>query len=200
MTERHTEDQPEPDTRQRLLEAAEKVTLQEGVSKMTLDAVCEEAGVSKGGLFYHFSGKDELISGMISRLVERFEHDIEANLAEEGAGRWVSAYAKAASPLSGEKQKELSVTAALMAAMANDPVLAEPLRERYEFWQGQMESDGLDPAFATVMRLAIDGLWLSKLFGLAPPSGEFREEVLEQTLRMIGQATSETQQEKRKSK
>ena len=197
--EGHEEEQVESDTRQRLLEAAEKVTLREGVSKMTLDAVCEEAGMSKGGLFYHFSGKDDLISGMVSRLVERFERDIEANLAGEGAGRWVGAYAEAASPLSGDKERELSVTAALMAAMANDPELAEPLRERYAFWQAQMEDDGLDPAFATLMRLAIDGLWLSKLFGLAPPSGEFREEVLAEALRMIGQAADTADRGKKES-
>lgn len=183
------ESQPEPDTRQRLLEAAEKVTLQEGVSKMTLDAVCEEAEVSKGGLFYHFSSKNELISGMVARLVEHFEHEIESNLEDGGQGSWAKAYVRAASPLSGGQQRELSVTAALMAAMANDPALAEPLRERYEFWQTQhVEKDGLDPAFATLMRLAIDGLWLTKLFGLASPSGEFRDEVLEEALRLLREA------------
>ena len=64
-------------TRERLLEAAEWLTLRDGVAKMTLDAVSREAGVSKGGLLYHFPTKDALIGGMIERFIERFEGDIE---------------------------------------------------------------------------------------------------------------------------
>ena len=38
-----------------------------GVAKLTLEAVAKEAGVSKGGLLYHFSNKEALIEGMIVR-------------------------------------------------------------------------------------------------------------------------------------
>ena len=68
-------------TRERLLEAAEGLTLRDGVAKVTLDAVSEEAGVSKGGLLYHFPTKDALIGGMIERFIERFEGDIEETSA-----------------------------------------------------------------------------------------------------------------------
>lgn len=76
------------------------------------------------------------------------------------------------------------MTAALVAAAANDPELAAPLRERYELWQRRAEGDGLDPETATLVRLAIDGAWLAELFGLAPPSGELRERVLERLLQL----------------
>ena len=68
-----------PGTREKLLEAAERITVREGVSRMALDAVSREAGVSKGGLFYHFPSKDALIASMIERFIERFERDIEEN-------------------------------------------------------------------------------------------------------------------------
>jgi AcrR family transcriptional regulator len=171
-------------TRERLLQAAERLILRDGVAKMTLDAVSKEAGVSKGGLLYHFPTKDALIKGMIERFIERFEGDIEVNLRdEEGVGSWIRAYAKATFAPS-ERQQNLSVTPALVAAAANDPKLADPLRERYEFWQRQVEGDGLEPALATLMRLAIDGAWLAELFGLAPPSEKLRDGVLEQLLHL----------------
>jgi AcrR family transcriptional regulator len=47
--------------------------VEEGVSGMTLEAVAREAGVSKGGLLYHFPSKEALIGGMIGRLIDRFE-------------------------------------------------------------------------------------------------------------------------------
>lgn len=169
------------DTREKLLDAAGRIIVREGVARMTLDAVSREAGVSKGGLFYHFPSKNALIVDMIRRFIDRFEDDIEENLEEDYPGSWLRAYAKATfTP--GEGQQDVSVTAALIAAVANDSGLLAPLRERYELWQKQAESDGLDPELATLVRLAIDGAWMADLFGLAPPSGRLREGVLERLL------------------
>ena len=42
------------DTRKRLLDAAAAVVRRDGAGALTLDAVAAEAGVSKGGLLYHF--------------------------------------------------------------------------------------------------------------------------------------------------
>ena len=53
-------------SRERILAAAVQVALREGVSAMTLEAVAREAGVSKGGLLYHFASKDELIAAMLA--------------------------------------------------------------------------------------------------------------------------------------
>ena len=52
-------------SRERILAATVQVALRDGVSAMTLDAVAREAGVSKGGLLYHFASKDELIAAML---------------------------------------------------------------------------------------------------------------------------------------
>ena len=45
---------------------------------MTLQAVADEAGVSKGGLLYHFSSKSELVRGLVERLVD----DTNGNYAQ----------------------------------------------------------------------------------------------------------------------
>ncbi len=37
-----------------------------------------------------------------------------------------------------------------------------------------LEHDGLDPAVATLLRLACDGLWMCDLFGLAAPTASRR--------------------------
>ena len=65
-----------------------------GISGLTLEAVAREAGVSKGGLLYHFPSKEALISGMIGRLVEGFTEALGRELAREevsGSGRWLRA-------------------------------------------------------------------------------------------------------------
>ena len=57
-----------PDTKTRILTAAEQVVLERGVPALTLDAVAEAAGLSKGGLIYHFESKEALIRAMIARI------------------------------------------------------------------------------------------------------------------------------------
>jgi AcrR family transcriptional regulator len=55
----------------RILDAAEELICTRGIAGFTLDGVAQEAGVSKGGLLYHFRSKDSLISAMQRRMASR---------------------------------------------------------------------------------------------------------------------------------
>ena len=169
-------------TREAVLRAAERVVDEEGVSGMTLEAVAREAGVSKGGLLYHYPSKEALIGGMIRRLIEGFGEALGRELGRErggGGGRWSRAYARASF---AEDRWYLQVNAGLLAAVAEDTRLLDPLRRGYEDGQRWAERDGIDPAVATVVRLAADGLFFAEMFGFAPPEGALRERVLEALL------------------
>ena len=56
--------------RDALLSAYQSLLLAEGERAATLEAVAAEAGVSKGGLLYHFRSKDALAEALIDRLDE----------------------------------------------------------------------------------------------------------------------------------
>jgi AcrR family transcriptional regulator len=151
---------------------------------MTLEAVACEAGVSKGGLLYHFPSKEALISGMIGRLIQGFRDTLGRELGREGgsaSGRWLRAYARASFD---EDRWYLDVSAGLLAAIAEEPALVDSLREAFEDWQRRAERDGVDPGVATLVRLAADGLFFAELLGFAPPEGRLRERVLEALLRL----------------
>lgn len=60
-------------TRDRILDAAQDLICAGGVGGFTLEAVARLADISKGGLLYHFSTKDLLISGLHQRLAEHLE-------------------------------------------------------------------------------------------------------------------------------
>lgn len=170
-------------TRGKLLEAAERIVLGDGAKKLTLDAVAREAGVSKGGLLYHFPSKDALVAEMVEHLaVERFERELERRMDESNEspppdGSWVRAYVDATFEPE-DQDRNLAVQSGLFAAVANDPALLEPLRQRYGALQERTENDGVDPALATVARLASDGLWFLELFDIPAVEGELREQVL----------------------
>lgn len=54
-------------TREKILEVAEKIILKKGFSGTSIDEIISGAAITKGGFFYHFSGKNELAVGLIDR-------------------------------------------------------------------------------------------------------------------------------------
>lgn len=172
------------DTCRRILAAAEDLVIRDGVAKLTLEAAAHEAGVSKGGILYHFGTRAALVSAMVERLLESFEEDLARYGAHRGRpGDFTRAWVRATlAPEAGERDRRLG--AALLAGVASEGELLGPLRERYDSWQHAIDKDGLDKDLATLLRLAADGLWFSDLFSLAPVSGRRRQAVGRRLLEM----------------
>lgn len=171
-----------------LLEAATRVVQRDGVGALTLDAVARECGVSKGGVLYHFPTKEALVLGMVNTMVDDFENDVDTATeversagAEVSHGRWLRGYMRASLQ---EEAVSPQVLAALMAGVAINPRLLDPLRSHFVEWQQQAAADGLDATWATIIRLAIDGLWFADLFDLAPPRGALRKHLIDTLLSM----------------
>ncbi|WP_437720176.1 TetR/AcrR family transcriptional regulator [Sorangium sp. So ce861] len=164
---------PRPSQRDRILAAAAVVVRRDGSDALTLDAVAAEAGVSKGGLLYHFASKEALVEGLVGALVADFDRRL-AQLEDGRPGSFTRAYLRAT--VEGEVPDRTS--AALLAAVALAPHHLEPLRERYRAWAERLDRDGISPVDALVVRLAVDGLWMAELLGLDPPPPERRAEVI----------------------
>lgn len=57
--------------RQELLNVAEKLFCQQGYEKTSVQDILAVAGLSKGGFYHHFSGKDEVLAALCARRAER---------------------------------------------------------------------------------------------------------------------------------
>jgi AcrR family transcriptional regulator len=164
-----------PDTRDRLLDAAETVVAARGVSALSLDAVAAEAGVSKGGLLHHFRSKEALLAGLVERMAAEMRAIFDAVVAAQPPGpgrhtRGVIAWALHSAPERAER--DLRIAAALLSAHAHDPKLIDPIRIEHARIRAQVEDDGLPPGHAHVVMAAADGLFLAKVFGLWTPTPE----------------------------
>ncbi|HEU4324349.1 MAG TPA: TetR family transcriptional regulator [Roseiflexaceae bacterium] len=155
-------------TRVRLLQAAVEAMQQSGPSGLTLDQVARQAGVSKGGLLHHFPSKEALLEALVRRLFTDFAAAVEARLAQEppGPGRLLRAYIHA--NLDDTQELSLEFAAPLLAAMVDQPGLATLMRDDALAWQARLDSDGLTPARAAVIRMAADAYWADRLIGVAP--------------------------------
>lgn len=59
--------------REKLLDAAEDIVLQQGATALTIDAVAKTMGISKGGVQYCFGNKDALIDAMFERWGQSYD-------------------------------------------------------------------------------------------------------------------------------
>jgi AcrR family transcriptional regulator len=59
------------DGRAALLEAAAKVFAQRGYGDASVDEIADRAGYSKGAIYFHFSGKDDLFFALLEERIDR---------------------------------------------------------------------------------------------------------------------------------
>lgn len=191
MLNRTEPKQPDPrDTRDRLLDAAETVVAERGVSALSLDAVAGEAGVSKGGLLHHFRSKEALLAALVERMAGEMRATFDAAVEAEPPGpgrhtRGVITWALHCPP--EQRARDLRIAAALLSAHAHDPALIEPIRREHARIRAQVEDDGLPAGHAHVVMAAADGLFLAKVFGLWSPSEE-QAAAIGRVMRRLAQA------------
>jgi AcrR family transcriptional regulator len=173
------------DTRERLLDAAANVLLTSGAENVTLIAVAERAGVSKGGLLHHFPNKKSLVTALVDRLVRHFDTALRSAGPEPGAATraYLTGTLEPTASTVGAASDRLAT--ALLAATLIEPGALSSLRRTYDEWQRRLEDDGIDPAVATAVRLAVDGWWLVRLLDLAPPRGAVHEKTYALLSRLI---------------
>lgn len=154
-----------PSGRTAMIEAAERVARRDGPGAVTVEAVIREAGVSRGGLMYHFPSKLDLIRALVEQDVRHLRTALIGDDEPSGAtppntpAERLRVYLDACAPEPGERDY-----AALVAALAEDPGAASAWVElQRELDQLDIEQSEPGDVATIVARLALDGLWLSNL-------------------------------------
>jgi AcrR family transcriptional regulator len=180
------------DTRDRLMRSAIQIMQTKGIERLTLDAVSKEAQVSKGGLLYHFSSKEALVTGVIQYLIDDFEAAIARELAQdqspESPGKWLRAYVNATF---NYQALPTTLISNLMAAATIHPDLLKSVQARWDVWQQKLQPEGIDPVNANLIRLAADGVGMNEMFGIVVSDESMRQQILAMLLVMIQEAESD---------
>lgn len=174
-----------PSKRDLILYAAGQVVLNSGAAQLTLDAVAEEAGVSKGGLLYHFPSKDALIEELLDVYLRGFDTVIDAHIDGDSgpeAGKFLRAYVRTSFT---EDLPDPSFAAAALAAVTSKPELLEKVRAKYAEWKTRALNDGLPQQTALTVMLATDGIWCAELLGIQRLDAAQRAEVQAALLNLL---------------
>jgi AcrR family transcriptional regulator len=155
------------DSRESILQAAEEIVARRGPAHLTLETAANEAKVSKGGLFYHFRSKEALLEAMIRRSMQLLESEhtkVAESLTGERNGKMKANIIGTLRHLEGQRP----VLTAVVAAIANDPKLVEPMRESFQNeFQGLCKELNLRMEDVAVLFLASQGLLLMELLNLS---------------------------------
>ncbi|OJF94355.1 TetR/AcrR family transcriptional regulator [Pararhizobium antarcticum] len=163
----HRKKQPEQ-VRQQLLSVAARLAYDQGLGNVTLDAVSQKAGVSKGGLLHHFPSKMALLNGLFDDMIDKFDAAMAQMMRSDPVpqGRFTRAYISTVfafddgDPVdgAGDAQAWHVLTIALLA----EP----PLRDRWRQWVADRTDEfvGTDSSpDCQLARFAADGIWLADL-------------------------------------
>ena len=176
------------DARRRILAATEELALERGPGNISIEAVASRAGLSKGGVLYHFRTKADLLAALVSS-------HIEANsvLVEESLARGARPNALAEALIDAHRRVRagpMPPPSGVLAAAAENPEFLEPLRHHQAETVARLRSESADPDLAMVTFLALEGLKALRLFGFDVLDAPDEDAVLQRmrTLLRTGEA------------
>lgn len=173
------------ETRRKLLDATVRLLAHEGATQLTLAAVAQEAGVSKGGLLHHFPTKQALLADGLSEWFDLvWQEHFEAELArepEDVPGRKSRAYIRASFDRTDDEKMLVAALTRVIAAYPN--WFVGPSGIFNEGWS-LAEDDGLPGARAQLIKVSCDGLWLSEIAGMPLIPEAMQQQLREELLRL----------------
>ncbi|KUI35517.1 TetR/AcrR family transcriptional regulator [Mycobacterium sp. GA-2829] len=145
--------------RERILDAYEDLLAVEGERYATLEAVAAKAGVSKGGLLYHFPAKDQLAAALCERFVALAAEDTDRMRTDpEGPARYyVRSSHYAGTPL------DRALMAVSRLQQSGDERAREVIESASEQWLGILQEALGSREAARAVKLIGDGLYYHAL-------------------------------------
>jgi len=148
-------------TRQRLLSAAADVAREQGSGNLSLDAIALRAGVSKGGLLYHFPTKAALLRELVQHFIDEFEARLETATRTKTNGNALAAYVHLTEE---ECAKPSPGAAGVLAATVEDPDFLKPVKAFQRRLLDRFQGEKRDLADVLLIYLALEGLRSMNLF------------------------------------
>lgn len=169
-------------TRDSILDAAEKLFAEQGVSRTTLQHIASEAGVTRGAIYWHFLDKGALLQAMMERAKMPLEEAMLLLDANEGGDpvQDLREYVMTVLRVTASDPKArrvFEIVTLKMEFVADAVVMREGRREKQLIWMQRVETrlaqakalgkvrQDLDPVtVANGMWIIMDGLIRNWLF------------------------------------
>ena len=174
---------PKKVTDSEILDAIERVVVKLGASHLSIDAVAQEAGISKSRVVYDYKSKTALLEALIDRQFERDTARINSLLVECADSPHPELFARIKIAEQALDSKERAVAMAITSSMSSEESLRQRMLRFIERDLLAMDS-GAKPEAARMAYFAFIGFSCHEWFGLVDRSDEERLPFLEQIRKM----------------
>lgn len=162
MSTAHTRKKDPEAVRLALLECTLDLVIGQGLPNVSLQAVADAAGVTKGGLLHHFSSKQILLEAALDHMLDQLDRRMDELMADDPSAH--GCFTRAYIELTFDDPR-FGITSPAMAqgmAALGDEVLGEKwlawMKTRLAWHHRTDSAPELE-----VVRLAVDGVWLAHL-------------------------------------
>ncbi len=167
--------------RQKIIEAGSRLVVQKGIEKTSLADIAEEAGISKGSLYYYYASKNELIFDITEAHINQISENLFTIIEEsKGNANWEELLKILFERiLAADTRGRLHLYLVQQALNDNDD-LKQRFRKKYQEWK-IMIKDGfamLEPnvtnhnVLSSLIIAALDGFLIQSLLELETISGD----------------------------
>jgi AcrR family transcriptional regulator len=155
-------------SRKAALAAALTIIARDGPGRLTLDAIAQESGLSKGGLMHQFRTKEAVLKALLEQQFAHFNDFTRDFRSKLGAA---SAQPELATQIATSREiiaQQNSVAQAMLAALASDPNLLVEARDLDAARVKAIKKEAADPELAVLRWAAARGLALLAMLRLCP--------------------------------
>ncbi|MGP3536032.1 TetR/AcrR family transcriptional regulator [Microbacterium sp. RD1] len=156
-----------PRARESVLDAFAQILAADGERAATMDATARAAGVSKGGLLYHFASKEALEAGLIERMELLAGEDV-AEMSESPEGP-VAAFVRTS--LNTGTPLDLAIVAVSRLAQNGNAAAVAALRRIRELWEDTIRPHTRDETALQLVMLVSDGLYFNNALAVGSVPG-----------------------------
>ncbi|MEH2921303.1 TetR/AcrR family transcriptional regulator [Samsonia erythrinae] len=162
-TNHHRKKQPEL-VRASLITCAKALAETRGLSAISVLAICDMAGVTKGAFFHHFQNKEALLNCVFEQMIVDFSDEIEKLMAEDPSD--TGAFTRAYLELGISTMKNRGLMTLWKSAMADENICSL----WREWYLGMLAKRGEleDKPNLSIVRFAADGLCLGMSMQIVP--------------------------------
>ncbi|WP_214760215.1 TetR/AcrR family transcriptional regulator [Exiguobacterium sp. s146] len=147
--------------KQLLLRTAAHIIQTEGIQQLSMDHLAKRAGITKGGVLYHFDSKANLLQQMNRMALDEFENRIvHHQTGLDGPYPFTRAYALATLDYSDGDADLIAVFISSQEDTSGNLWNVASTR-----WDAQFANDGPDADAVLALRLLCDGFWFALTFG-----------------------------------
>lgn len=170
------------DARTRILAAARELAAERGPGNISFEAVAARAGLSKGGVLYHFNTKANLLSAVVASHVETTQERIARHMPADGPN--LLARALIAS-WQDECEEPTPPPSGILTVLAEHPDFLDPVRDHLQATLDKLRQDSTDPDLASIVFLALEGMRALSLFGFDLLDGATEQRLMDRMTALL---------------